>query len=147
VAWIAVEDLIRKYLGNNMIVFFSKDFLALALYFSFFVARKVHFYEALQTAFFDLILSLLLVLRPSAFNPASTSIFYGLMGLKLCFSTHPFFSWAMPLSIPKRNCAAFSSLTGPHSRVAAFGIAQSILGHTFLNPEVIQEDIRSLSTL
>src|SRR5205823_5592479 len=31
--------------------------------------------------------------------------------------------------------------------VAAFGIAQSILGHTFLNPEVIQEDIRSLSTL
>src|SRR5438034_11147083 len=30
VAWIAVEDLIRKYLGNNMIVYFAKDFLALA---------------------------------------------------------------------------------------------------------------------
>jgi len=31
--------------------------------------------------------------------------------------------------------------------VAAFGIAQSILGHTFLNPELIQQDIRTLSTL
>src|SRR2546427_8059072 len=31
--------------------------------------------------------------------------------------------------------------------VAGFGLAQSILGRTFLNPEVIQEDIRSLSTL
>src|SRR5438046_2385154 len=28
VAWIAVEDLIRKYLGNNMIIYFGKDFLA-----------------------------------------------------------------------------------------------------------------------
>ncbi|PYT91764.1 MAG: hypothetical protein DMG36_17165 [Acidobacteria bacterium] len=40
VAWIAVEDLIRKYLGNNMIVYFAKDFLALALYLSFFISRK-----------------------------------------------------------------------------------------------------------
>jgi O-antigen ligase len=31
--------------------------------------------------------------------------------------------------------------------VAGFGIAQSILGHTFLNPEEMQEDIRGLSTL
>src|SRR5438445_9773362 len=29
VAWIAVEDLIRKYLGNDMIIYFAKDFLAL----------------------------------------------------------------------------------------------------------------------
>src|SRR5258708_10109044 len=36
VAWIAVEDLIRKYLGNNMIVYFAKDFLALPAYLSFF---------------------------------------------------------------------------------------------------------------
>src|SRR5260370_22180850 len=40
VEWIAVEDLIRKYLGNSMIVYFAKDFLALALYLSFFIARK-----------------------------------------------------------------------------------------------------------
>ena len=31
--------------------------------------------------------------------------------------------------------------------MAGFGIAQSILGHTFLNPEDVQEDIRGLSTL
>jgi hypothetical protein len=31
--------------------------------------------------------------------------------------------------------------------VASLGIAQSILGHTFLNPTVMQEDIRGMSTL
>jgi hypothetical protein len=31
--------------------------------------------------------------------------------------------------------------------IASLGVAQSILGHTFLNPETIQEDIRDLSTL
>ena len=40
VAWIAIEDLIRKYLGNNMIIYFAKDFLVLALYLSFFAARR-----------------------------------------------------------------------------------------------------------
>src|SRR5260370_31828221 len=36
VAWVAVEDLIRKYLGNNMLIYFGKDFIVLALYLSFF---------------------------------------------------------------------------------------------------------------
>jgi hypothetical protein len=31
--------------------------------------------------------------------------------------------------------------------IVSLGIAQAILGHTFLNPEVVAEDIRSLSTL
>src|SRR5258706_490212 len=51
VAWIAVEDLIRKYLGNNMIVFFAKDFLALALYLSFFVARRSTFTKLYRPPF------------------------------------------------------------------------------------------------
>jgi hypothetical protein len=39
-AWIAVEDLIRKYLGNNVIIYFAKDCLAVVLYLSFFIARR-----------------------------------------------------------------------------------------------------------
>ena len=37
IAWILFEDMVRKYLGNNMAIYFAKDFLALALYLSFFV--------------------------------------------------------------------------------------------------------------
>src|SRR5215469_3752933 len=34
-AWIMVEDLVRKYLGNNMLIYFAKDFLFLTLCLSF----------------------------------------------------------------------------------------------------------------
>src|SRR6267143_4927082 len=51
VAWIAVEDLIRKYLGNNMTVYFAKDFFALALYVSFFIARRSTFTKLYRPPF------------------------------------------------------------------------------------------------
>src|ERR1700722_3090945 len=35
VAWILFEDFVRKYLGNNMAIFFGKDVLAIVLYISF----------------------------------------------------------------------------------------------------------------
>src|SRR5260370_30604943 len=38
VALIAVEDFIRNYLLNNMIVYFANDFFARTLYLSFFIA-------------------------------------------------------------------------------------------------------------
>ena len=38
VAWALFEDLVRKYLGNNMAIFFAKDALAIVLYVSFFRA-------------------------------------------------------------------------------------------------------------
>src|SRR5882762_1499201 len=89
VAWIAVEDLIRKYLGNNMIVYFAKDFLALALYLSFFVARKSTLTKLWRPPFLITFLVFFWYCVLQAFNPASTSIFYGLMGLKLCFFYAP----------------------------------------------------------
>jgi hypothetical protein len=89
VAWIAVEDLIRKYLGNNMIVYFAKDFLALALYLSFFFARRSTSTKLCRPPFLITFLVFFWYCVVQAFNPASTSIFYGLMGLKLCFLYAP----------------------------------------------------------
>lgn len=34
-AWLLFEDLARKFLGNNMAVYFAKDFLVMLVYFSF----------------------------------------------------------------------------------------------------------------
>src|SRR6266853_4439875 len=148
VAWIAVEDLIRKYLGNNMVVFFAKDFLALALYLSFFVARRSTFTKLYRPPFLITYLVFFWYCVLQAFNPASTSIFYGLMGLKLCFLYAPLLFVGHALVDSERDLRRFFFFNSVLILVvAAFGIAQSILGHTFLNPEVIQEDIRSLSTL
>jgi len=37
-AWLLFEDFARKFLGNNMVIYFAKDFLAAVVYFSFIVA-------------------------------------------------------------------------------------------------------------
>src|SRR2546426_6503826 len=79
VAWIAVEDLVRKYLGNNMIVYFAKDF----------IARRSTLTKLYRPPFLITLLLFFWYRLIQALNPASTSIFYGLMGLKLCFFFAP----------------------------------------------------------
>src|SRR6266478_5953308 len=148
VAWIAVEDLIRKYLGNNMIVYFAKDFFALALYLSFFIARRSTLTKLYRPPFLITLLLFFWYCLIQALNPASTSIFYGLMGLKLCFFYAPLLLVGHALVDSDKELRRFFFFNSVLILlVAAFGITQSILGPTFLNPEIIQEDIRGLSTL
>jgi len=148
VAWIMVEDLIRKYLGNNMIVYFAKDFLALSLYLSFFVARRSTLTKLYRPPFLIPFLLFFWYCVMQAFNPASTSIFYGLMGLKLCFLYAPLLLVGHALVDSEKELRRFFFFNSVLILiVAGSGIAQSILGHTFLNPELVQEDIRALSTL
>src|SRR5947207_8722770 len=147
-AWIAVEDLIRKYLGNNMIVYFAKDFLALALYICFFVGRRSTLTKLYKPPFLIPFLVFFWYCVIQALNPASTSVFYGLMGLKLSFFYAPLLLVGHALVDSDKELRRFFFFNSALILlVAAFGITQSILGPTFLNPEVIQEDIRGLSTL
>src|SRR6266481_904341 len=148
VGWILVEDLIRKYLGNNMIVYFAKDFLAVALYLSFFIARRSTSTKLYRPPFLTTLLVFFWYCLIQMFNPAATSIFYGLMGLKLCFLYAPLLLVGYAIVDSEKELRRFFFFNSVLVLVVAgFGIVQSILGHTFLNPEVIQEDIRSLSTL
>ncbi len=39
-AWVLFEDAIRKYLGNNMMIYFGKDFLVLMIYISLYLAVR-----------------------------------------------------------------------------------------------------------
>src|SRR6266576_3962919 len=148
VAWIAVEDLIRKYLGNNMIVYFAKDFFALALYLSFFIACRSTLTKLYRPPFLITLLLFFWYFLIQALNPSSTSIFYGLMGLKLCFFYSPLLFVGHALVDSEKELRRFFFFNSVLILVvSAFGIAQSILGPTFLNPQMIQEDIRTLSTL
>jgi hypothetical protein len=148
VGWILVEDLIRKYLGNNMIIYFAKDFLALALYLSFFIARRSTLTKLYRPPFLITFLVFFWYCVLQVFNPASTSIFFGLMGLKLCFFYAPLLLLGHALIDSEKELRRFFFFNSVLILVVAgFGIAQSISGHTFLNPEVMQEDIRGLSTL
>ncbi len=53
-AWLLFEDLARKFLGNNMAIYFAKDFLVAIVYMSFFIAyrRKDKDLQLLRPPFF-----------------------------------------------------------------------------------------------
>ncbi len=81
------------------------------------------------------------------FNPASTSVFYGIMGMKLYFLYIPLIYVGYALIETEEDVRRFFSFNAILIlAVVGLGIAQSILGHTFLNPANLQEDIRDLST-
>src|SRR5438309_870585 len=87
VAWLLFEDLARKFLGNNMAIYFAKDFLVLLVYLSFFAAyrRKDPDVHTFRPPFLPILLVLIWYAAIQVFNPGSTSIFYGLLGMKIYF--------------------------------------------------------------
>jgi hypothetical protein len=146
-AWILFEDFVRKYLGNNMAIYFAKDVLVLLLYLSFFRARRTNLDERFRPPFLVLLLCFIFFGIIQVFNPSSTSIFYGLMGMKLYFLYVPLMYVGYYFIDSERRLRSFFAFNAVLILVVVgLGIAQAIIGHTFLNPTVIQEDIRDLST-
>jgi hypothetical protein len=146
--WILFEDLFRKYLGNNMAIFFTKDVLTIVLYIAFFAARRDRLVKTFKPPFFIPLLIFIWFGVIQMFNPASTSVFYGILGMKVYFLYIPLMFVGYSLietELDLRRFFSFNMIL--FLTVAALGIAQSILGPKFLNPTVIQEDIRDLSTL
>jgi hypothetical protein len=146
--WILFEDLIRKYLGNNMVIYFAKDALALIVYFSFFRSHLDKEARKFRIPFRIALLMFIWFGLLQVFNPASTSIFYGILGMKVDFLYVPliFVGYAL-LRNEEDLRRIFSSACILILIVAGLGLVQSIIGHTFLNPPTLQQDIRELSTL
>src|SRR5690242_9076716 len=82
-AWLLFEDLGRKFLGNNMAIYFAKDGLLLIVYLAFFLAyrRKDPSLQTFRPPFLGILLIFLWFGAMQIFNPASTHIFYGLLGM------------------------------------------------------------------
>ena len=146
--WLLFEDFARKYLGNNMVIYFAKDFLLLVVYISFLAANRRKEVTGFRPPFLVPILLFVWFGVIQVFNPASTHIMYGLLGLKLFFYYVPlvFVGYALISSEADLRRFFFVSLTLA-AIIASLGVAQAILGHTFLNPPTLAEDIRELSTL
>lgn len=146
--WLLFEDLVRKYLGNNMAIYFAKDFLAVVFYFSFFSATRKQRIRLFEPPFRVPLLLMIWFGVIQLFNPGSPSIFFGLMGFKMFFFYVPLMFVGYALLNSEEELRRFFYLNLIlFLIIGSLGIAQSIVGHTFLNPQVIQEDIRGLSTL
>src|SRR5713101_4753795 len=146
--WLLFEDFARKYLGNNMAIYFAKDVLAAVVYLSFFLAYRRKEVTSFRPPFLVPVLLFVWFGVMQVFNPASTNLMYGALGLKLFFYYVPllFVGYAVLNSEAELRRFFFVNMILA-AIIVSLGIAQAIIGHTFLNPVTLGEDIRSLSTL
>jgi hypothetical protein len=147
VGWVLFEDFVRKFLGNNMAIYFAKDALAIVLYISFFRAQRAKRIEGFRLPFRVPLMVFFWFGLLQVFNPASTSFWYGVLGMKVYFLYVPLVYVGYALMESEEDVRRFFSYTCILILiVAALGLAQSIIGPTFLNPAHLQEDIQLLST-
>jgi hypothetical protein len=146
--WLLFEDLARKFLGNNMMIYFAKDVLVAVVYLSFFIAyrRKDKDLQTLRPPFLVALLVFVWFGFMQVFNPGSTSVFFGFLGMKLYFYYAPLFVIGYALMDSEVALRRFFNINLTIMlAIIALGLVQSVLGHTFLNPETPAEDIRLLS--
>jgi hypothetical protein len=146
--WLLFEDFARKYLGNNMAIYFAKDFLVAIVYLSFFLAYRRKEVTSFRPPFLVPVLLFVWLGVMQVFNPASPTIVYGILGMKLLFYYIPllFVGYALLNSEADLRRFFFVNLILALI-IVSLGIVQSILGHTFLNPVNPALEIRELSTL
>jgi len=145
--WLLFEDLSRKFLGNNMALYFAKDGLLLVVYLAFVIAyrRKDSQVQTFRPPFLGILLAFVWFGAMQIFNPASTHIFYGLLGMKLYFYYIPLMFIGYALISSETELRKFFTINlGLMLVIAALGIVQSIIGPRFLNPEVMAQDIQLL---
>jgi hypothetical protein len=146
--WLLFEDLARKFLGNNMAIYFAKDFLVAVVYLAFFLAWRRKEVISFRPPFLFPVLLLVWLGFMQVFNSASPHILYGLMGMKLFFYYIPLLFVGYGLLDSERELRRFFMVNLALILViTALGIAQSILGPSFLTPTNLQEDIRGVSVL
>lgn len=135
ITWLIFEDLIRKYMGNSMVVYFAKDLLVGITYLSLLADGKRQVPFTFRASFRYAVGLFFILGLVQVFNPLSPSIFYGLLGLKLYFYYVPlmFVGYAMlRVESDLRRFMILSMVLA--SAVSVVGILQTIFGLSFMNP-------------
>src|SRR5271165_4933111 len=148
VTWLLFEDFARKFLGNNMAIYFAKDFLLLVVYISFIAAYRKKEFALFRVPFRAALLLFVWLGIMQVFNPQSTTVWYGLMGFKIFFYYVPLLFVGYAFFNSERDIRRFFTINvALILLIVSLGIAQSILGAGFLNPAHQAEDLKLLSGL
>lgn len=141
-AWLIVEDLPRKFLGNDMRLYFAKDVLALLLYLAFWT-WGLRGREARPSFRFLTPLAIFAAWGlVQVFNPRSPSPVYGLLGLRMYFFYVPLLFVGYALVRSERDLRRFFVFNlALAAVVGGLGIAQGIIGLDFLNPAELAPEL------
>jgi hypothetical protein len=146
--WMLIEDLVRKYMGNSLELFFGKDVLVACVYIALFVEIRRGREKSFRPPFL-LSLSLFFWLGLiQVFNQNSPSILYGLLGFKVYFYYIPLLFAGYALIRTDADLRKFLLLSAVMAGlISALGIIQAIVGQSFLNPEKLAPELEDLGNL
>lgn len=146
--WLLFEDLVRKYLGNNMTIYFAKDILVGLTYVALYLAIREGRAKTFRPPFL-LVLSLFFWLGTlQIFNPYSPSVLYGILGMKIDFYYVPLIFVGYALIRSEADLRGFLIVCLLLvSAVSAVGIVQATHGPQFLNPVNLAPEISRLGNL
>jgi hypothetical protein len=146
--WMAFEDLVRKYMGNGLALFFGKDVFLALVYVAFFLdfrrRREKIFYPPFLV-FLGLFFWLAVL---QVFNQNSPHILYGLLGLKVDFYYVPLLVIGYALVRNETDLRKFLLMNALLAGfIAVLGMMQAILGNRFLNPVHLAPELEDLGSL
>ena len=146
--WLLFEDLVRKFLGNNMAIYFAKDALVGLVYLSLFLDVRRGRAKIFRPPFLVFFMVFLWLGILQIFNSNSPHVLYGLMGFKIYFYYVPLMFVGYALIENDEDLRKFlvvnAVLTGVISMV---GIIQAIAGRSFLNPTTLAPELAELGNL
>jgi hypothetical protein len=146
--WLTFEDLFRKYAGGSMEIYFVKDVLLAVVYGAFFFGVMKGREKLFRPSFIVPLLAVFALALAQVFNPRSTSIFYGLLGMKIDFYYVPLIFLGYALLRTREDLDHFLSFSLKTAiLVALVGIVQGLGWKTFLNPADLAPQFRALGHL
>ena len=144
--WLVLEDMIRKYLGNSLIIFFAKDVIIGITYFSMLMARRKNQLLTFKPPFIFWLAMFFWLAVAQMFNPNSPSIFFGLLGIKTYFYYAPLMFAGYAILRTEEDLRKILMLNMWIAIVVAgLGVLQSFGGGGFLNPEGMAPELYDLS--
>ena len=146
--WLLFEDLVRKYLGNNMAIYFGKDVLVGLVYISFFSEARRRKEKLLDPPFLPFLFMFLWLGIIQIFNQNSPSLLYGILGFKLYFYYIPLMYVSYALIRSDNDLSKFLTINLYLAGIiSVITIMQAIVGHSFLNPSTLAPELRDLGEL
>lgn len=147
-SWLMVEDLARKYAHNDMTLYFVKDALIAVIYGAYLIAVARGQEKLFRPKFLVAVLAFFSLALAQVFNPRSTSLYYGILGMKLYFYYVPLMFLGYSLLRNEEDLDRFLNFNlRIGTVVAGIGIIQALGWKTFLNPAVLAPRLQELGHL
>jgi hypothetical protein len=144
--WLVFEDLIRKYAGNGLYIFFAKDIIVAFTYFAMFVAYRRKKLLTFKPPFLFWFGIFFWVSAMQVFNPHSPHIAYGIFGMKTYFFYFPLIFAGYAILRDENDLQKVLTLNMWIALiVSGMGIVQSFFGSQILNPEDMAPELYIMS--